>query len=692
MAAILAALLLLSALPPPAAAAEDEAARESVLTETVTVTEARMPDNAQALDRVPANVTVIDRERIERAGAATLQELLALEAGVLLYDQVGNGLEKTLDLRGFSEGSGTRVFLDGAPLNDPRNNTLALHLVPLEALARIEIRRGPAGALAGGGAQGGVVNLQTVRGEDFGGSLSIAAGSDATSGYSAELRDGAGMLDYSFAGSRESTDGFRENGGGDLRRLSGTVGLNLSSGRRLQLSFLDSVSKLGNPGALTGEELAADRHSAPFNLLDFADDSFSQTTLNFRGALGEHYSLAANLFYRDREMDSLATGRAGHAFQGSYMEADTSALGSVVQLTHKLRLDRFENDFSIGVEYLEGETGASGYGTPVEDLGFVDPAALSSRNIAERHTAALYFRESWHPSADWSLTAGLRFDSDRVAYIEILPTAGYRDDKGYSELSVSAGLNRRLTENLALYASYGEAFLPPTVEELFSFPLFGSNDELQPEDTRSWEVGFRGRFKGGLALDTALFLTETVDEIVFDPDAPQGLFGANVNAGETRRKGIEISLRGKMTERLGYFANATLLDAEFRAGELLGNEVPLVPGERYAAGLDLRLSAGIAFRAELLHVGQQVLDNDDMNERQPLAAYTVVDAGATWELPHAESLALFFNVTNLFDREYATRAIFAYDFLADPEDPFPYDDFFTPAPGRRLRAGARWKF
>ena len=64
------------------------------------------------------------------------------------------------------------------------------------------------------------------------------------------------------------------------------------------------------------------------------------------------------------------------------------------------------------------------------------------------------------------------------------------------------------------------------MEELFSFPLFGSNPELKPQDSRSLELGFRGRWTRGTSLDVALFQIDTEDEIVFDPDSPLGLFGA----------------------------------------------------------------------------------------------------------------------------------------------------------------------
>jgi outer membrane cobalamin receptor len=140
-------------------------AEEPVLTEQVTVTASRLADEPDDADRVPANVTVISREEIERLGAVDLADLLALEAGAVVYDQTGNGVQTTFDLRGFTNGSGTRVYLDGAPLNDAVNNTSALELVPLEALERVEITRGSAAALAGGGSEAGVVNLVTRRGE-----------------------------------------------------------------------------------------------------------------------------------------------------------------------------------------------------------------------------------------------------------------------------------------------------------------------------------------------------------------------------------------------------------------------------------------------------------------------------------------------------------------------------------------------
>jgi outer membrane receptor protein involved in Fe transport len=282
---------------------------------------------------------------------------------------------------------------------------------------------------------------------------------------------------------------------------------------------------------------------------------------------------------------------------------------------------------------------------------------------------------------------GARWDRDGIDYDESYPTAGNDDSVTWSELSLRAGANWSPSERLDMYVSYGEAFLPPTIEQLFSYPDFGSTTDLRPEISRSYEYGVRYRRSEAVRLDAALFLTDTVDEIVFtftDPDYP---FGINANVGETRRMGIEASLGGMIAERLRYYINATLIDAEFRNGENRGRDVPLVPGERFAAGMDLELPGSVDLQAELLYTGDQVLDSDEANALPPLDSYTVLNARASWALPRLEEVEILLEITNLLDREYAVRGIYAYDFITEQ-----FDDFYTPAPGRRFRAGVRWDF
>ena len=684
-------LLFAAPLVARSAEGESEAAKpRPVLRETVEVTADRLPPPTP-LERVPAHVTVIDRQAILDSAALTLQELLAGQPGVIVYDQVGNDVERTLDLRGFTGGNATKVYLDGAPVNDTRNNALALQLIPLEALERVEITRGSAANSAGGGAEAGAIHLWTLRPESFGGRLLAAGGSDGARRLRGTLGDAAGRVDWRLSATDETTDGFRENADGDLTRVAGTAGFDLGGDRRIEIDLVDGRSHYGNPGALTREELEADRGAAPFNRLDFADERLGQAALSFRGPLTSSLSISANLFGRDRASEILSTGRSAATFGGFFLDSDGSTFGSTVQLTHARRVGASSNDFSAGIEWLDGDTDSHGFFTPPGDPGSVDFAAPDSMNTTERRVLGLFIQDSWRPIERLSLMLGLRYDRDRLGYVETVPDPTLRDAKTFDELSLRAGATWNAGERHGVWLSYGESFLPPTVEQLFAFPLFGSNPELEPQDSRTWELGWRGRFAGRLAIDTALFVVETRDEILFVVGPPPTFIGTNENAGRTRREGLELGVRGALTRSLDLSAALTLIDAEFTEGADDGNDVPLVPGERVTLGMVWRPSARWSLRVEGTHVGEQVLGNDAANAVEKLEAYSVVDARVTFaargRMVGADSLLVFVDARNLFDREYVTRGIHAFDFSTSQNA-----SFFTPAPDRRWLAGVEWRF
>jgi iron complex outermembrane receptor protein len=654
---------------------------EPVLTESIEVTASRLPGEPDSESRMPAHVTVADAKTIEQAGAPTLQDLLALTASAVVYDQVGNDIQKTFDLRGFNRGRGTRVYLDGAPLNDPRSNQVALELVPLDALDSVQIVRGSDAALGGGGTEAGVVRLSTERGQGtLGGAISLAGGSFGTRRLGGKLHGSAGRFDYSLYGSSFDTEGFRVNAGGDVGQLSGVFGLGLAGERRLELSVLNSRSNLGNPGALSLAEFAEDPDQS-FNPDDFFDNRLAQVSLNFRGALTGRFTAAANLFYRESTGDSLSTSRSGGEFS---LGTDSGVVGTTVQVTHDHSARSLENRLVFGVEWLDGRTDADGLFSSGE---FEDPSA----NSADNRTLGLFVQDTLELGPRWSLLAGVRLDDQRVGYEESLPSSSV-DSREYSEASVRAGVNWNPTAHHGLYASFGEAFLPPTVEQLFAFPQFGSNPELVPETSRNFELGYRGRWGEVLLLDAAAFVLDTDDEIIFVAD-PVGFGGQNRNIGQTRRMGLEAAVRSRVGSNIELFVNLTLTDSEFRNGPNEGSEVPLVPRERLSAGIDATMPAGFTLRADGLFVGEQVLDNDESNSGPTLPGYTVINLRLLWSASSlgdpgaSKGVTLFLEARNLFDLRYATRGIYVFDF-ATAENVV----YVTPSPERRWLGGVAWRF
>ena len=659
----------------------------------VVVTATRLDDQTARKDDVPAHVTVIDRDAIAASGAANVQDLLEEVAGVNLYDQVGNDVQKTIDLRGFTGGKGIAVFLDGARVNDPRNNAVALEQVPLDAIERIEITRGSAAALAGGGSEAGVVRIVTRRGATPSGSVSAAAGSFGSRRYDGTYGHALGKFDLFVAGNYDASDGFRRNAGGDQTRWNASGGYDFGGGRRLSLALLSSHLDYGNPGALSLAEFDANPLQSVYNVLDATDTRARQGSLNYQGAAGGGFSVAANLSYRDESSKILSTGRAAPVFGGFFLDSAAGTWSATVQATRDAATSRGTHRVAFGVELLDGSTDTTGYFTSPSSPGSYDPSSPSSRNRTGARNVALFVQDAWTISPRFIVTGGARADRDRVRYDEAIPDSTLQDAKSFSRISLRAGATFRPVERVEVYVSYGDAFLPPTPEQLFAFPFFGSNADLEPETARTYEVGSRLR-AGGARLDAALFWIDTENEIVFDPTpTATDPFGRNVNAGATRRRGVELSVHGPLARDVSAFGNATFVDASFAGGADDGRNVPLVPKVRASAGIDAKLPAGFDVRADGLYVGAQVLDNDPGNTQAKLDAYTVLNLRFSWERAlsrapgsRAGRFGIFLETRNLLDATYATRGIYAFDFSTGGNA-----TFVTPAPGRRYLAGASWR-
>src|SRR4029079_12653094 len=100
---------------------------------------------SQDVRELPASVTVITRQDIDRTAARTLPELLNEQTGFTMKDLFGNHAANTfVDLRGFGATGpqNTLILLDGRRLNDFDLSGVQWSAVPLSSVERIEILRG----------------------------------------------------------------------------------------------------------------------------------------------------------------------------------------------------------------------------------------------------------------------------------------------------------------------------------------------------------------------------------------------------------------------------------------------------------------------------------------------------------------------------------------------------------------------
>ena len=161
--------------------------------EEVVVTATRVE---RLITDIPASVSVITREEIEKSYARAVDDLLRREAGVLVRRSRGLAFTGPIAVRMRGTGDTARVLIlkDGVPLNTryEASGGILLNEMSLQDIERIEIVRGPASALYGSSAMGGVINIIT-RPADPGlsGNVSLEAGSFDTGIGSLGLRYGA---------------------------------------------------------------------------------------------------------------------------------------------------------------------------------------------------------------------------------------------------------------------------------------------------------------------------------------------------------------------------------------------------------------------------------------------------------------------------------------------------------------------
>jgi iron complex outermembrane receptor protein len=139
---------------------------EEIILEEVVVVATRV---GEEIIRIPANVTVITSEDIERSTAKQITELLRREAGIMVTNTSGSTpTGVTVEARGFNNGGGnggrTLVLVDGWKANEADSSNPDWALIPLDNIDRIEVVRGPATAIYGDSAVAAVINIITKRG------------------------------------------------------------------------------------------------------------------------------------------------------------------------------------------------------------------------------------------------------------------------------------------------------------------------------------------------------------------------------------------------------------------------------------------------------------------------------------------------------------------------------------------------
>lgn len=578
----------------------------------------RLP-RAEAAGDPTASATVVEAGRF--AGEAKdVAALVATAPGVAVSEYGGLGQLATVSIRG-STADGVLVLIDGLPLNTAFGGAVDLSSIPRGWVERIEVLRGPEGALYGAGALGGVVNVVTRRA--------------APGRWTAEASGG------SFGTGAAAADGaFAALGGTLLLAAAGDA----TSGR-FPYTYDPTPTLPGdalqhrereNAAAWRGGALA--RFSTPA----FAGrlDTLVQASAGRRGLPGYAASPTPGDWQRDGRLVAVARLVGG----------DPARLTLGGRLS--ARADRL--DVKLGALPPSVQRGVAG-GAGLE-LGWIHPGGRLTVRLDGEEEAIR--SDGLGPGASRG-SAGLGLADELLllgARLRVAPALRLDAVGPYGGLSGKLGATFRLPAGWSVRASAGRTFRAPSLAELrLEQGLVMPNPDLVPE--------------AGLAVDAALaydgplglaslggHVTRYRDLIIYEPTALGRL--KPYNTGQALSSGLEAEaatapLLGPA--RITLSAAWTLLHTELLRGgpDEVGHQIPLRARQRLFARAGA--SPGpLQVHLEAHYVGRRYLDRRNV---EPVPATLVWNAGAGLLLDRALDLHLQAEVRNLADDRTLTDGL-----------------------------------
>jgi iron complex outermembrane receptor protein len=664
---------------------------------------------SQPIAKAPAVASVITAEEIGKLGAKNIDQVLETIPGLhVTLSPIYNPL---FNIRGIDSAFNPQVLvlINGVSISNlfHGDRNLVWGGMPVEAISRIEVIRGPGSALYGADAFAGVINIVTKSADEIDGfSGGVSLGSFDTTriwaagtGSSGELIF-SGILEVSTSnGSDEKVTSdaqtfFDATAGTSVSNAPGLV--NLSGDQldlRLELLYKKLTVRSGaqirkniGDGAGAGQALnrtnkfESNRYNIDFSYLD--EDLLPNTSVKLHGS---YYTTSQQVDGDFVVYPAGSTGPfltpLGDPIFGIFPDGvigTPEIFENHTRAGFTAQYDGVEkHDISFGSGYYHGQidkvTEEKNFGinpttlTPIfpgDPVVDVSDTPFVFLTEDKRENTYAYIQDVWQFSNDWELTAGLRYDH-------------YSDFGGTTNPRLA--LVWSTAYELTTKFLYGEAFRAPSFAQTRAInnPLILGNIDLKPEQIKSYELAFDYRPSYDLTINMNFFYYDWTDIIQFVPDS-SGSTRTAQNVGEQTGKGLEFEAKWSVSEQFKLSGNFAWQDSH---DELAEAPAPNSPEKQ----LYLRGDWEIGHRWRVNMQANWVMDRnrsfDDIRVA-PVDDYVLFDLNIRNQL--SDDLEVAFIVNNLLDED-------AFE-LSPNAMPVPFIPNDLPLAGRSFIGEIRYKF
>lgn len=629
-------------------------------TNSVTATKTDTP-----LIDIPQTINVVTREQIEDQAHHSLADILRYIPGTTVGQ--GEGNRDQITLRG--QNTTADFFLDG--VRDDVQYYRGLYNIE-----RVEILKGPYALIFGRGGGGGIINRvqksPLVDDVIYAGQASVNSfgAYDVSADLNAPLSDLAAVRINAVY---ENLDSHRDFVGGERYAWNPYVAFRLSDDWKLGLSYEyvndDRTTDRGIPSIATGagqpnRPLAGyrdqffgvpgvNRTKLEAQIAKVRLDGQLASNLNFSGTMlyGNYDKIYVNVF-----ANGAATAQNGTVALSAYSDPTTREnFIAQANLVWDVETGPLEHKILIGAEYGDQKSANRRFNGTLSNASFnlANPTyptvafnSLARDTISDVRFFSAYFQDQISLGDHIDVVAGLRYDSFDIEGTDLFPAVDRPFARKDDKLSPRLGLIFKPQENVSLYGSYSQSFLPRSGDQFLALSVTQQN--LAPEKFTNYELGAKWDIQPNLNVTLALFQLERSNATTPDPANPL----ASINIGKTRTQGVEFAATGQITHYWqvhgGYsYQDATLAGNDFvRLGQ--------VPKHQASLWNRFDVTDALAAGVGVIHQSSQFAAIRTSPTTTKLPAFTRVDAAVYYDL--SEKVQLQLNVENLLDTRYYSDA------------------------------------
>lgn len=666
-----------------------------------------LPDVMEGKIFVGKKTSVIDFDSLPQIQSDNYRQAFTKTPGLLVSELSNNSL-LSLGSRGIGdphESQNLLVLRNGVPFVLDMFGYPTVYYAPqLESVDRLEYVRGGSSLLYGpqpGGSLNYVMHRPRLD-RPFSFFTQNVLGSGNLWNHFTSMDGTSGRLSYMVNYNHRMGDSFRSmNSDFELNAGNVLLGLDLTTDTRWLLDFDFYQSDAGEPGGLTftpgagallynadrnQSQLAFDRVQVEryFATLSLEHDFNNETSMVWKVFGG--YSNRTSFRQRGTGFGTAPAGAA--AGTNTISEHRYYTIGTDLRFSHDWKAWSGEHHLTAGL--TAGRTNAP----LINSLGATPNARSGSvYNDITRSTEYLaLFVENQFKFGRLSIIPGFRMESIyqsiedhvRLNSTTLAPLATRnREDTEHVPL-LALGFSYELTSTNSLYLNFSQGYKPATYADTLPIDNNVANTDIDPGNTLTYELGYRGRPSEFMNWDTSVFYIDYDNR--FGQTTAGGITTVG-NTGRSRNIGIDLAAEVDLVGVIGgekavkRFGNLALhgayewLDAEFVSGPNTGLAPQYAPEHLIRVGLTYRWRERLKLSLLHTYVSEHYAnDNNTLNFQIP--AYNVTDITLEAKL-WRENVTLLAGLNNVFNEDYYSRV------RANGVDP---------AWGRNFYAGIRFTF